>query len=130
MARSDHVTWQSHRERIGSRRIIASTLYRKREAIPKRRVTQSRYRSWIKNHIKPQWANVPLAKVKPLAVEKGIESLRLAPKSRGHVRSLMLGGLILALTIVALDYALLRMLRHIATVLYLEIQFSTSLLSL
>jgi len=60
-----------------------------REAIPKRRVTQSRYRSWIKNHIKPQWASVPLAKVKPLAVEKGIESLRLAPKSRGHVRSLM-----------------------------------------
>jgi integrase len=60
-----------------------------REAIPKRRVTQSRYRSWIKNHIKPQWANVPLAKVKPLAVEKWIESLSLAPKSRGHVRSMM-----------------------------------------
>ena len=78
-------------------------------------MTQSRYRSWIKNHIKPQWANVPLAKVKPLAVEKWIESLRLALKSRGRVRSLMLGSLILVLTIVALNYALLRMLRHIAT---------------
>jgi integrase len=60
-----------------------------REAIPKRRVTQSRYQSWIKNHIKPHWANVPLAKVKPLAVERWIESLSLAPKSKGHIRSMM-----------------------------------------
>ena len=60
-----------------------------REAIPKRRVTQSRYRSWLKNHIKPHWGNVSLAKVKPLSVEKWIESLNLAPKSRGHVRSMM-----------------------------------------
>jgi integrase len=60
-----------------------------REAIPKRRVTQSRYRSWLKNHIKPHWGNVSLASVKPLAVEKWIETLNLAPKSRGHVRSMM-----------------------------------------
>src|SRR5216683_1016886 len=60
-----------------------------REAIPKRRVTQSRYRSWLKNHIKPHWGNVSLAKVKPLSVEKWIEGLNLAPKSRGHVRSMM-----------------------------------------
>jgi integrase len=60
-----------------------------REAIPKRRVTQSRYRSWLRNHIKPRWGKVSLAKVKPLAVEKWIESLDLAPKSRGHVRSMM-----------------------------------------
>jgi integrase len=60
-----------------------------REAIPKRRVTQSRYRSWLKNHIKPHWGNVSLANVKPLSVEKWIETLNLAPKSRGHVRSMM-----------------------------------------
>src|SRR2546422_1447816 len=60
-----------------------------REAIPKRRVTQSRYRSWIKNHIRPHWESVPLAKIKPLPVEKWIESLSLAPKSKGHVRSVM-----------------------------------------
>lgn len=60
-----------------------------REAIPKRRTTQSRYQSWIKNHIKPHWRDVPLAKIKPLPVEKWIESLRLAPKSKGHIRSMM-----------------------------------------
>lgn len=60
-----------------------------REAIPKRRTTRSRYQSWIKNHIKPHWWDVPLAKIKPLPVEKWIESLNLAPKSKGHVRSMM-----------------------------------------
>ena len=60
-----------------------------REAIPKRRVTQSRYRSWLRNHIKPRWGKVSLAKVKPLAVEKWIESLGLAPNttSRGRPHS-------------------------------------------
>ncbi len=60
-----------------------------REAIPARRVTQSRYRSWIKNYIRPRWKEVPLAKMKPLPVEMWIESLSLAPKSKGHIRSMM-----------------------------------------
>lgn len=60
-----------------------------REAIPARRVTQSRYNSWIKNYIRPRWKEVPLAKMKPLPVEKWIESLSLAPKSKGHIRSMM-----------------------------------------
>jgi Phage integrase, N-terminal SAM-like domain len=60
-----------------------------REAIPKRRTTRSRYQSWIKNFIKPHWRDVPLAKIKPLPVEKWIEGLNLAPKSKGHIRSMM-----------------------------------------
>jgi integrase len=60
-----------------------------REAIPERLTTRSRYQSWIKNHIKPHWAGVPLAKIKPLPVEKWIEGLSLAPKSKGHIRSMM-----------------------------------------
>lgn len=59
------------------------------EQLPERRSTSSRYRSWLKNHIEPRWANVPLSAVKPVVVEEWIRSLKLAPKSRGHVRSIM-----------------------------------------
>jgi len=60
-----------------------------REALPERKGTADRYRSWILNHINPRWEAVPLSKVKPLAVEMWIKGLNLAPKSNGHVRSVM-----------------------------------------
>ena len=58
-----------------------------REALPERKGTADRYRSWILIHINPQWEAVPLSKVKSLAVEMWIKGLNLAPKSKGHVRS-------------------------------------------
>src|SRR5208282_4936710 len=60
-----------------------------REKLPKRHSTGSKYRSWIAHHIKPKWGHVPIDRVKPLLVEEWIMSLALAPKSRGHVRSIM-----------------------------------------
>jgi integrase len=60
-----------------------------REAMPERKGTADRYRSWILNHINPRWESVPLSKVKPLAVEIWLKGLKLAPKSKGHVRSVM-----------------------------------------
>lgn len=60
-----------------------------REKLPRRHSTASKYRSWITHHIKPKWENVPIRKVKPLLVEEWLMSLALAPKSRGHVRSIM-----------------------------------------
>ncbi len=60
-----------------------------REQIPQRYVTASKYRSWMTHHIKPQWGDYPIAKVKPVLVEEWISKLDLAPKSKGHVRSLM-----------------------------------------
>jgi integrase len=59
------------------------------EQLPERRSTASRYRSWLRCYVEPRWANVPLSAVKPLAVEEWIKSLKLAPKSKGHVRSIM-----------------------------------------
>jgi integrase len=59
------------------------------EQLPDRGSTASRYRSWIKNHIQPKWADVPLSTLKPLAVEEWIKTLKLAPKSKGHIRSIM-----------------------------------------
>ena len=60
-----------------------------REKLPRRHSTASKYRSWITHHVKPRWKDVPLTKVKPLLVEEWLTSLALAPKSRGHVRSIM-----------------------------------------
>lgn len=60
-----------------------------REALPERKGTADRYQSWILNHINPRWESVPLSKVKPLAVEMWLKDLKLAPKSKGHVRSIM-----------------------------------------
>src|SRR5579862_4209936 len=60
-----------------------------KEALPERKGTADRYRSWILNHINPRWDAVPLSSVKPLAVETWIRGLKLAPKSKGHVRSVM-----------------------------------------
>ena len=55
-----------------------------REALPERKGTALRYRSWLVNHIKPRWQDVTLPKVKPLLVETWIKDLQLAPKSKGH----------------------------------------------
>jgi len=60
-----------------------------REKLPSRYSTASKYRSWLVHHIKPKWGNTPIIKVKPLLVEEWLASLILAPKSRGHIRSMM-----------------------------------------
>lgn len=60
-----------------------------REKLPRRHSTASKYRSWITHHVKPKWENFPIRKVKPLLVEEWLTSLGLAPKSKGHVRSIM-----------------------------------------
>ena len=59
------------------------------EKLPKRYSTASKYRSWLTHHVKPKWGDVPISKVKPLLVEEWLTSLDLAPKSKGHLRSIM-----------------------------------------
>lgn len=60
-----------------------------REALPERQVTRSRYVSWINTHIKPKWRDVPITQVKPLPVELWVNDLKLAGKSKGHIREMM-----------------------------------------
>jgi integrase len=60
-----------------------------REKLPNRYSTSSKYRSWLVHHIKPKWGDTPIVKVKPLLVEEWLASLNLAPKSKGHIRSMM-----------------------------------------
>lgn len=59
------------------------------EKLPRRHSTASKYRSWLIHHIKPKWATIPISKVKPLLVEEWLAGLDLAPKSKGHLRSIM-----------------------------------------
>jgi integrase len=59
------------------------------EEMPQRYSTGSAYKSNIKNHIRPRWADTPLNAVKPMAVEDWLRELKLAQKTKGNIRSLM-----------------------------------------
>src|ERR1700693_5225926 len=59
------------------------------QELPERNSTASRYQSWLKNHVKPKWAGLPLDQIKPLLVEDWLKKLSLAPKSKSHLKNLM-----------------------------------------
>lgn len=59
------------------------------EELPERFSTRTSYLSVVNTHIRPKWAEFPLDKVKPMAVEKWLRDLPLAPKSRANARSIM-----------------------------------------
>jgi integrase len=59
------------------------------EEMPERYSTSAAYQSYIKNQIRPRWADTPMSAVKPMAVEDWLRNLALAPKTKSHVRSLM-----------------------------------------
>jgi len=59
------------------------------EEMPERYSTKAAYQSYIKNQIRPRWAETPMSAVKPMAVEDWLRNLTLAPKTKSHVRSLM-----------------------------------------
>jgi integrase len=59
------------------------------EEMPERYSTRAAYQSYIKNQIRPRWAETPMSAVKPMAVEDWLRNLALAPKTKSHVRSLM-----------------------------------------
>jgi integrase len=59
------------------------------QELPERNSTASRYRSWLKNYVKPKWVECSLDQIKPLAVEDWLKRLSLAPKSKFHLKNLM-----------------------------------------
>jgi integrase len=60
-----------------------------REKLPRRHSSASKYRSWLTHHVQPKWGSVLIRNVKPLLVEEWLSELNLAPKSKGHIRSIM-----------------------------------------
>ena len=63
-------------------------LYEKQE-MPERYSTRLSYQSQIDNHIRPRWGETPLDGVKAMAVEACLKGLPLAPKTKGHIKTLM-----------------------------------------
>lgn len=59
------------------------------EEIPARYSTAAAYRSIIKNYLRPKWSDYPLDRFKPMAIEQWFRDLKLAPKTKGNIRSLM-----------------------------------------
>jgi integrase len=51
--------------------------------------TASGYRSILKCHIEPRWANLPIAEVKPMLVRKWLSDLNLANKTKKNIKALM-----------------------------------------
>ena len=60
-----------------------------KEEMPARYSTRVSYQSFIDRYIRPRWAETPITGVKPMAVEDWLKQLKLAPKTRGHIRALM-----------------------------------------
>ena len=61
----------------------------KAERMPERKDTQRTYQSWIRVHILPRWAQNPITDLQARPVQMWLESLRLAPKSRVHIRGIL-----------------------------------------
>jgi integrase len=59
------------------------------EEMPQRFATSSGYRSYLEKHIKPRWSETPLKAVRPMAVESWLNGLKLAPKTKSHIKQLM-----------------------------------------
>ena len=57
--------------------------------MPERYSTKSSYQSYIRNQIRPRWADTQMSAIKPMAVEDWLKNLALAPKTKSHVRSPM-----------------------------------------
>ncbi len=59
------------------------------EEMSERYSTRAAYRSMLKIHIRPKWSDYPLDRFKPMVVEQWLRELKLAPKTKAHIRSLM-----------------------------------------
>jgi integrase len=60
-----------------------------REELPERASTRTFYLPWLNNYIKPKWGSYDMHRIQPFAVEQWLKTLKLAPKSKAHIRSLM-----------------------------------------
>lgn len=59
------------------------------EKMPDRKDTRRTYSSWIRLHILPRWGQQSITELQARPVELWLQSLPLAPKSRGHIRGIL-----------------------------------------
>jgi integrase len=59
------------------------------ERLPSRFSTRRMYRSWLRNHIVPFCGGREIADLQPREVELWLRNLKLAPKSKAHIRAML-----------------------------------------
>jgi hypothetical protein len=47
------------------------------------------YRSWLRNHILPQWGEKQITDLQPREIELWLRNLALSPKSKAHIRAML-----------------------------------------
>lgn len=60
--------------------------------LPERFSTSYTYKANIQAHIRPKWGDYTLEDIKPFAVETWLDSLPLAPKTRGHLKTIIVNA--------------------------------------
>jgi integrase len=59
------------------------------EELPARYSTRVSYQSFLNRYIRPRWAETPITSMKAMAIEDWLKRLELAPKTLGHIKTLM-----------------------------------------
>ncbi len=59
------------------------------EKMPRRRMTQQGYNTWLNHHIIPKWGDCVIQELQARPVDLWLQSLALAPKSKTHIRGLI-----------------------------------------
>ena len=59
------------------------------ERLPSRFSTARMYRSWLRNHILPQWGEKQITDLQPREIELWLRNLALSPKSKAHIRAML-----------------------------------------
>jgi integrase len=78
-----------HPSVVGAAEFGAVIARYEKEEMPERYSTKAAYQSYLKNQIRPRWAQTSISGIKPMAVEDWLKNLPLAPKTKNHIRSLM-----------------------------------------
>ena len=60
-----------------------------KEEMPLKSSTRGSYTSIIENHLRPRWGATSITEMKALRIRTWLNSLTLAPLSKGHIRSLL-----------------------------------------
>ena len=61
----------------------------RQERMPQRQSTRRGYNAWLDNHILPKWGSSPIPFLQARPVELWLQSLRVSPKSRSHIRGML-----------------------------------------
>lgn len=76
-------------ERTAPRLETVVTQYRMEKLSKLRYSTQQAAESWLKGYILPRWGSIRITELQPRPVELWLDSLPLAPRTRGHLRELL-----------------------------------------